>query len=189
MKRVRLLHVTEFEYDGPVSRELQRGAPAPIDDELQSCVGFRLSTHPGCRRPTASRDYFGNWVHRFNVLARHRRLRVEAESVVMMQEPPSHATESDTLAALDDQRTALLDVHCDFLMPVASTCPPLAELAPLVRRRRGRQRRHDGGIRPRRRRARPRHISATSRARPTSTRRSTTCSPPAPASARTSPTC
>jgi len=131
MKRVRLLHVTEFEYDGPVHESYNEVHLQPIDDELQNCVGFRLRTTP-LSSPTASRDYFGNWVHRFNVLARHRLLRVEAESVVMTQEPPSDAMESDTLAALDDQRTALLDLHWDFLMP-SRHIPPLAELAPLVR--------------------------------------------------------
>jgi transglutaminase-like putative cysteine protease len=116
MKRVRLLHVTEFEYDGPVYESYNEVHLQPIDDELQNCVGFRLRTTP-VSSPTASRDYFGNSVHRFNVIARHRRLRVEAESVVMTQEPAVEATASDTLAALDGQRTALLDVHWDFLMP------------------------------------------------------------------------
>ena len=116
MKRVRLLHVTEFEYDGPVYESYNEVHLQPIDDELQNCVGFRLRTTP-VSSPTASRDYFGNSVHRFNVIARHRRLRVEAESVVMTQEPAVEATASDTLAALDGQRAALLDVHWDFLMP------------------------------------------------------------------------
>src|SRR5262249_44724193 len=59
----------------------------------------------------------GNWVHRFNVMPKHRRLRVEAESVVMTQQPGVPAGSSETLAAVERQRPALLDEHYDFLVP------------------------------------------------------------------------
>jgi transglutaminase-like putative cysteine protease len=76
MNRVRLLHVTEFDYDGPVSESYNEVRLQPYDDEDQHCVGFRLHTQP-TSSPTASRDYFGNWVHRFNVMPKQRSLRVE----------------------------------------------------------------------------------------------------------------
>jgi transglutaminase-like putative cysteine protease len=131
MNRVRLLHVTEFDYDGPVSESYNEVHLQPIDDEYQHCVGFRLRTQPASSA-TASRDYFGNWAHRFNVMAKHRRLRVEAESVVMTQEPVADVRASETLAAVDRQRAALLDAHYDFLVP-SSYVPALDNLAPLVR--------------------------------------------------------
>src|SRR5262249_35026941 len=131
MNRVRLLHVTEFDYDGPVSESYNEVHLQPIDDEYQNCVGFRLRTQPASS-PTASRDYFGNWVHRFNVMPKHRRLRVEAESVVMTQQPGVGAGSSETLAAVERQRPALLDEHYDFLVP--STYVPVPDgIAQLLR--------------------------------------------------------
>ena len=132
MNRVRLHHVTEFEYDGPVSESYNELHLQPQDDEAQHCIGFRLRTQPATA-PSASRDYFGNWVHRFNIVQKHRRLRVEAEATVMVQEPATPALEqSITLAALDAQREPLLDAHYDFLVP--STYVPSPEgIAPLLR--------------------------------------------------------
>ena len=131
MNRVRLLHVTEFDYDGPVSESYNEVHLQPIDDEYQNCVGFRLRTQPASS-PTASRDYFGNWVHRFNVMAKHRRLRIEAESVVMTQESLADLGAGDSLVAVDRQRAALLDTHYDFL--VGSVYVPAdVDVAALVR--------------------------------------------------------
>jgi transglutaminase-like putative cysteine protease len=131
MNRIRLLHVTEFEYEGPVSESYNEVHLQPIDDEYQNCVGFRLRTTPSSS-PGTSRDYFGNWVHRFNVMAKHRRLRIEAESVVMTQEPLADLQVSETLAAIDRQRAALLDAHYDFLVPSAYV-PAVADVRPLLR--------------------------------------------------------
>ncbi len=131
MNRVRLLHVTEFAYDSPVSESYNEAHLQPVDDDHQHCVGFRLRTQPASS-PTTSRDYFGNWVHRFNVMAKHRRLRVEADSVVMTQEPVADLQASETLAAVDRQRAVLLDAHYDFLVPSVYV-PALDAVATLVR--------------------------------------------------------
>jgi transglutaminase-like putative cysteine protease len=131
MNRVRLLHITEFDYEGPVSESFNEVHLQPYDDEDQHCVGFRLRTQP-TSSPTASRDYFGNWVHRFNVMPKHRRLRVEAESVVMTQQPGVGAGSSGTLAAVERQRPALLDEHYDFLVP-STYVPPPEGITPLLR--------------------------------------------------------
>jgi transglutaminase-like putative cysteine protease len=131
MNRHRLLHVTEFEYDGPVSESYDEVHLQPIDDEFQTCVGFRLRTQPASA-PAAARDYFGNWVHHFNVMPKHRRLRIEAESVVMTQEPPLDLHASETLAAVDRQRAALLDAYYDFLVP-SPAVPAVDDIRALVR--------------------------------------------------------
>jgi transglutaminase-like putative cysteine protease len=128
MNRVRLLHVTEFEYDGPVSESYNEVHLRPRDDEWQSCLSFRLSTRPTAAG-SAHRDYFGNWVHRFNLLSEHRKLRIEAESVVMVQEPPPPGDLA--LAELDERRAALLEDHYDFLVP-SQNVPQAAALRALV---------------------------------------------------------
>ena len=66
-------------------------------------------------QPAAYRDYFGNWVHRFNVLAPHRQLRIEAESVVMVHEGPPAGVPGASLAELDAELAALADEHHDFV--------------------------------------------------------------------------
>jgi transglutaminase-like putative cysteine protease len=86
MNRYRILHVTEFQYDGPVSESYNQVWLRPRQDERQSCLSFRLSTDPHSRASSFV-DSLGNWVHRFNIVAEHRRLRVEAESVVLLQPP------------------------------------------------------------------------------------------------------
>jgi transglutaminase-like putative cysteine protease len=129
VNRFRLLHVTEFEYDAPVSESYNELRLRPRDDEWQSCVSFRLATRP-TSRPTGYRDWLGNWAHRFNVLPAHRLLRVEAESLVMTQVPPPPRLDGVSLAIVDAQANALLEQHYDFLGPSAyvSHLPELAAL-------------------------------------------------------------
>lgn len=115
MNRYRLVHVTEFRYDGPVSESYNEVRLRPRQDEMQSCLSFRISTDPAA--PVSHHiDHYGNWVHRFNALAEHRLLRVEADSVVLVHEPPPLPVESlslHTLASLGEE----LDEHYDLLAP------------------------------------------------------------------------
>lgn len=131
MNRVRVVHVTEFEYDGPVSESYNEVHLQPQDDEWQNCVTFTLRTSPASQ-PAAWRDYFGNWVHRFNVMPKHRRLRVEAESVVMVHEPPPVPDSGCMLVDLVREQAMLLDAHYDYLMP-STYVVTSAELDPLLR--------------------------------------------------------
>jgi transglutaminase-like putative cysteine protease len=115
MNRYRLVHVTEFRYDGPVSESYNEVRLRPRQDETQSCLSFRIHTEPAASAASYL-DHYGNWVHRFNVLAEHRLLHVEADSVVLVHEPRGLPDGSLTLRALDilvDE----LDEHYDMLAP------------------------------------------------------------------------
>ena len=113
MNRCSLFHVTEFSYDGPVSESYNEVRLRPRQDETQSCLSFRLTTDP-VARTSAYLDPYGNWVHRFNVLPEHRHLRVEADSVVLVQEP--RPLPDDGLALHDlAQRAEELDEFYDLL--------------------------------------------------------------------------
>ena len=129
MNRYHLVHITEFHYDGPVSESYNEVRLRPIHDEKQSCLSFRLITAPSSRG-TAYRDAFGNWVHQFNVLHEHRRLRVEAESVVLAHEAPESAR-STTLAEFDARNGQLDEEYFDFMAPTGYV-PHLAELRELI---------------------------------------------------------
>jgi len=130
MNRLRVVHVTEFTYDEPVSESYNELRLQPQDDNSQSCISFRLQTLP-TSSPASHRDYFGNWVHRFNVLPPHRRLRVDAQSVVMLRDSPAPSDLDLSLVELDRRRAALREEHWDILVPTLYV--PLGDtLAPLV---------------------------------------------------------
>jgi len=116
MNRYRLLHITAFQYDGPVSESYNEVLLRPLQDDQQSCLSFRLSTIPPSQ-PSAHLDFFGNWVHQFNVLPDHRMLRIETESVVMVHTPVPLSATSMTLAEMDRQREQLCDDFYDLLTP------------------------------------------------------------------------
>lgn len=131
MNRYRLVHTTEFLYDGPVSESYNEVRLRPIHDERQSCLSFRLTTTPGSRG-TAYRDAYGNWVHQFNVLPEHRRLKVEAESVVLAHDSSESFAELQTLADFDSHSGQFDEEFFDFVAPTAYV-PHLNDLHPLVK--------------------------------------------------------
>jgi len=115
MNRYSLFHITDFTYDGPVSESYNEVRLRPRQDETQTCLSFRLSTDPAAKA-SAHQDLYGNWVHRFNVLAEHRHLRVEANSVVLVHEPHALPSNGISLRGLEDYAGAL-DEFYDLLCP------------------------------------------------------------------------
>jgi transglutaminase-like putative cysteine protease len=130
MNRYRLLHITEFQYDGPVSESYNEVRLRPMQDEQQSCLSFRISTVP-MSQPSAHLDFFGNWVHQFNVLPDHRGLRIETESVVLVQAPLPIVGRGISLKELDQQREDIADDFYDLIVPTDYT-PHVPELIPLI---------------------------------------------------------
>ncbi len=130
MNRYRLVHVTEFQYDGPVSESYNQVWLRPRQDDRQSCLSFRLTTDPHSRASSYV-DPLGNWVHRFNIIPEHRRLRVEAESVVLVQQPIPMPAETIRLDALGDHAQELEEYY-DLLAPTGYV-PHSPELKELVR--------------------------------------------------------
>lgn len=115
MNRYRLAHITRFSYDAPVTDSYNEVRLRPMQDDVQSCLSFNLVTDPPMNAMTDV-DYFGNAVHRFNLLREHRYLRIEADSVVLVQEPPALPETSVTLQELPTLQDAL-DEHYDYLQP------------------------------------------------------------------------
>ncbi len=130
MNRYRLLHITEFQYDGPVSESYNEVMLRPMQDEWQSCLSFRLTTQP-MSHPSSHLDFFGNWVHQFNILPDHRQLRIETDTVVLIHEPPAATGTGVPLAEIDGMKEALLDDFYDLLIPTIYT-PHLPGLTALV---------------------------------------------------------
>jgi transglutaminase-like putative cysteine protease len=130
MNRYRLVHTTEFLYDGPVSESYNDVRLRPIHDEKQSCLSFRLSTSPGSRG-TSYRDAYGNSVHQFNILSEHHHLKIEAESVVLVHEASGASDDPGTLADFDLRSAQLVEDFFDFIAPSAYV-PRLNELLPII---------------------------------------------------------
>jgi transglutaminase-like putative cysteine protease len=105
MNRYRLFHITDFKYDGPVSESYNEVRLRPMQDEMQSCLSFRLSTEPNSTC-SSYLDFFGNWVHQFNILRDHRSLKIEAECVVLVHAPKEPVVDGmplSQLAAIEEQ--------------------------------------------------------------------------------------
>jgi transglutaminase-like putative cysteine protease len=130
MNRYRLLHITEFQYDGPVSESYNEVRLRPMQDELQSCLSFRLTTIPPSQ-PSSHLDFFGNWVHQFNVLPDHRLLRIETESVVLVQQPAVPPTPGIPMSELDEHGEQLCEDFYDLMTPTEYVPQPAA-LKPLI---------------------------------------------------------
>ncbi len=127
--RYKLAHVTLFSYDGPVSESYNELRLRPRHDESQSCLSFRLTTHPASR-PAAHLDYFNNWVHRFHILPEHRELRVESEAIVLVH-PQQWSWSPLSLADFDQRRESMAEEYFDWLAP-SEYCPVVPEIGQLI---------------------------------------------------------
>jgi len=116
MNRYRLFHITEFQYDGPVSESYNEVRLRPLQDEMQSCLSFRLSTEPASST-SSYLDFFGNWVHQFNILRDHRSLKIEAECVVLVHAPKPPSPDGMPLPQLATMQEHLADEFFDLLAP------------------------------------------------------------------------
>jgi transglutaminase-like putative cysteine protease len=123
------VHITEFHYDGPVSESYNEVRLRPMTDERQSCLSFRLTTHPASQAKSYQ-DVFGNWVHQFNVLKEHRHLKIETDSVVLRLDVPEVAA-TTTLAQVDADQDALNEEFYDYLVD-SKYVPHLAALDELI---------------------------------------------------------
>lgn len=127
MNRYHLVHITEFRYDGPVSESYNEVRLRPIHDERQSCLSFRVVTNP-VSRGTAYKDFYGNWVHQFNILPEHHHLRIESEAVVLTHDVSSTVPGGMRLDEVRQERSQLLEDHFDFVAP-SEYVPHLPQLS------------------------------------------------------------
>jgi transglutaminase-like putative cysteine protease len=111
--KLRIEHVTRFEYDAPITEGYTELRLKPLDTGGQRCSSFEVETEPEAKVHRYL-DRHGNDVRHFDVLTPHTRLVVRARSEV---------TTPDSLA---DEQTRLtpLQRH-DFLAP--STRAPFTD--------------------------------------------------------------
>lgn len=78
---IRIVHTTKFTYAGQANNNFNEVRLRPIDDELQVCRRFTLTTTPNST-PRDYTDFYGNLVYYFDVPEAHKTLTVEVASEV-----------------------------------------------------------------------------------------------------------
>jgi len=79
--RLKIRHVTRFEYDNPVTQAHSEIRKTPVDTALQKVVSSHISVNPAGSLSNHL-DHFGNRVHHWNLLVPHKGMEIVAESVV-----------------------------------------------------------------------------------------------------------
>ena len=87
---------------------------------MKGRAAFRSDLPPiPVSRGTSYRDAFGNSVHQFNILPEHQRLKIEAESVVLVHEAAGATEDPGTLADFESRKAQLGEEYFDFWRPRA----------------------------------------------------------------------
>lgn len=114
--RLRIEHVTTFDYDQPISEAYTEMRLRPLDAGGQRCLAFTLVTEPRdeVRQYT---DRFGNDVRHFDVIQPHRRLRVSATSEVLT--PERFEPEAAPFSPLDEFDYRMATHYAPLARPLA----------------------------------------------------------------------
>jgi transglutaminase-like putative cysteine protease len=118
--QLRVVHTTEFEYDGLAAASYNQARMTPVTSPGQIVVHSRLDVHP---KPWTSeyRDYFGSHVIAFEVLDPHDAMSVVATSTVQVDRAPA-AAPTTPWEAYDDR--AVADRWTEYLVLPEIVAPP-----------------------------------------------------------------
>jgi transglutaminase-like putative cysteine protease len=109
-------HRTAFSYAGPVSDSINEVRLQPVNNSQQQVESFLLTTQPAAP-VNHYLDFYGNWVHHFDVLEPHTMLAMETQAVVVTHPPPP-LPEDARLAPLSVLREVARSEPCfDFVQP------------------------------------------------------------------------
>jgi transglutaminase-like putative cysteine protease len=109
-------HVTRFRYTGPVHESVMELKMQPRSEAGQALRNFQIVTNPRAQL-FAYTDHFGNAVYHFNVLRRHRELRIEALSVIEVKDTAGLPEATDALEWQRYNSFNLTGEHYDLLEP------------------------------------------------------------------------
>src|SRR5438477_4587818 len=96
--KLKVEHLTEFEYDGPVyeiATEI-RLRPSGNHNGPQQCESFSLDVTPAAQVYSYT-DYYGNLVHYFTLLHSYQKLSITTRAVVTTSPGSTPATEREIL--------------------------------------------------------------------------------------------
>jgi transglutaminase-like putative cysteine protease len=110
--KLRVRHHTGFSYGSDVHASYNEARLTPPDTASQSVIESRVDVQPGAVM-TKYRDYWGTWVHAFDINRSHRELSVAGYSVV---ETGQRDVSGDANLGWSDLRTTeVQDTWCEYL--------------------------------------------------------------------------
>ncbi|MFF2480679.1 transglutaminase N-terminal domain-containing protein [Paenibacillus sp. NPDC058071] len=80
--RLNISHVTQYDYEGPVTDSVNEIRLTPSTNDRQSCYQQAIWIEPNASL-FSYEDYFGNRVHSFSVNSPHRRLTIRTQMTVV----------------------------------------------------------------------------------------------------------
>ncbi len=105
-------HHTGFRYGSDVHASYNEARLTPPNTEHQAVIESRVEVHPGATL-TKYRDYWGTWVHSFDINRKHQELSVSGHSVV---ETGMRTTEpAPSLSWSEMRATPVQDAWCEYL--------------------------------------------------------------------------
>lgn len=119
--KLKIEHITTFDYDLPISEAYTEMRLAPIDEYGQRRAMFRLETEPE-GEVTRYLDRYANEVHYFDVLQPHQQLKVIAKSEIITID---HFREERSSLSLLEQHDYLTPSH---YTPTAESLRGLARI-------------------------------------------------------------
>jgi len=116
--RLRVRHHTGFRYASDVHASYNEARLTPADTTSQLVTEHRIDVRPGTSL-TRYRDYWGTWVHSFDLNRSHRELFVSGFSVVETGLPALDPVEPMTWSDLRSDEVQ--DTWCEFLSTTSYT--------------------------------------------------------------------
>ena len=126
-------HITRFRYSNPVRESVMELKMQPRSEAAQALRNFQIATHPRTQL-YAYTDHFGNAVYHFNILREHSELRLDAQSVVEVNQFWPLPAAADSLEWQRYNPLNLKAEHYDFL-GVSEFVPQSPELMDFIAKR------------------------------------------------------
>jgi transglutaminase-like putative cysteine protease len=132
--RLKIDHITRYDYNDTVSKSYNEARMTPISDDEQVVLEAELTLSPGTATVSNYRDYWGSRVAAFDIQGRHRHLEIHSTSTVEVHRRPA-GDEPDGLTWEELAVPEVLDAVSDHVPQTALTRlgPDLAATADEIR--------------------------------------------------------
>ncbi|MFI7481877.1 transglutaminase domain-containing protein [Kocuria sp. M1R5S2] len=134
MTRLKIDHITRYDYNDSVSKSYNEARMTPISDDEQIVLDAELTLSPGIATVSNYRDYWGSRVAAFDIQGRHRHLEVRSSATVEVhRRAGDEAADGLSWERLGDPRVQ--DPVSDFVQqtPLTRIGPQLEKVADEIR--------------------------------------------------------
>ena len=120
MTRLKIDHVTRYDYNDTVSKSYNEARMTPVSDDEQVVLEAELTLSPGTATVSNYRDYWGTRVAAFDIQGRHRHLEVRSAATVEVNRGAADEA-ADGLSWDELAVPEVLDTVSDFVPQTALT--------------------------------------------------------------------